>query len=137
MENEFATLLDRIKAVVIDSCILIIVMYTVSEVLNLFEVVPNYIRISIAAFLFVFYDPIFTSNLGGTIGHTFANITVKKDDHNDENINFFKALLRFLLKASLGWISMLTVTGNKKKKAIHDLAANSVVLKVKRNKSSD
>lgn len=133
MENEYATLLDRIKAVVIDSCILIIVMYTVSEVLNLFEEVPNYVRILIAAFLFVFYDPIFTSNLGGTIGHTFANITVKKDNQKNENINLFSALLRFLLKATLGWISMLTVTGNKKKKAIHDIAANSVVLRL--NKS--
>ena len=128
MKNEYAILPDRIKAAVIDGILLIAAMYAASEILNLFENVPNYIRISIAAILFLLYDPFFTSQYGGTIGHSFSNITVRKDIDRENHIGFPAALLRFLLKISLGWISLLTVTGNIKKKAIHDFAVNSVIV---------
>ncbi len=131
MKKEYAILPDRIKAAVIDSCILIITMYTASETLNLLEFVPDYARITIAILFFVLYDPFFTSYLGGTIGHTFSNITVKKDTNRDKNISLPKAFLRFFIKMALGWVSMLTVTGNDKNKAIHDIAIDSVVLKYK------
>jgi len=39
-------------------------------------------------------------------------------------------LVRFLAKVGLGWLSLLTVTGNEKKMAIHDYLAQSVVLSV-------
>ena len=106
-------------------------MYAASEILNIFENVPNYIRISIAISLFILYDPFFTSQYGGTIGHSFSKITVRKDIDRENYIGFPSALLRFILKISLGWISLLTVTGNKKKKAIHDFVVNSVVVNEK------
>lgn len=132
MKNEYAILPDRIKAAVIDAILLIAAMYAASEILNLFDNVPNFVRISIAAILFILYDPFFTSRFGGTIGHSYSNITVKKDLDRNRNIGFPAALLRFVLKATLGWISLLTVTGNEKRKAIHDFAVNSVVLTEKR-----
>lgn len=131
MKNEYAILPDRIKAAVIDGILLIAAMYAASEILNIFENVPNYIRISIAISLFILYDPFFTSQYGGTIGHSFSKITVRKDIDRENYIGFPSALLRFILKISLGWISLLTVTGNKKKKAIHDFVVNSVVVNEK------
>lgn len=131
MEENYAILPDRVKAAVIDGIILIAAMYATSEILNLFEKVPNYVRIVAAVFLFVLYDPIFTSQFGGTIGHSYSKINVKKDSDRTTNISLPAAVLRFILKASLGWLSLLTVTGNEKKKAIHDLAVNSVVLEEK------
>ena len=128
MKNEYAILPDRIKAAVIDGILLIAAMYAVSEILNLFENVPNYVRISIAVILFLLYDPFFTSHYGGTIGHSFSKITVRKDIDGENHIGFTSALLRFIIKISLGWFSLLTVTGNKKKKAIHDFVVNSVVM---------
>ena len=74
------------------------------------------------------YDPFFTSHYGGTIGHSFSKITVRKDIDRENHIGFTSALLRFIIKISLGWFSLLTVTGNKKKKAIHDFVVNSVVI---------
>lgn len=131
MKNEYAILPDRIKAAVIDGILLIATMYAASEILNIFENVPNYIRISIAISLFILYDPFFTSQYGGTIGHSFSKITVRKDIDRENYIGFPSALLRFILKISLGWISLLTVTGNQKKKAIHDFVVNSVVVNEK------
>lgn len=132
MSVEYAMLLDRIKAAVIDAVILIASMYAVSELLELFEYVPNAIRILFAVFIFVLYEPLFVSQFGGTIGHSYSGLMVKRDNLLCGNINFFMALIRFILKAFLGWISLLTVTSNNKKKAIHDFLANSVVVVKKR-----
>ena len=131
MNKNYAFLPERIKAAVIDGILLIVAMYAVSEILSLFENVPNYVRISIAILLFLLYDPIFTSQFGGTIGHSYSKIMVKKDAVTEQNINLVPALFRFLIKFSLGWVSLLTVTGNQKKKALHDLVVNSVVLREK------
>jgi uncharacterized RDD family membrane protein YckC len=84
----------------------------------------------IIAFLFVFglYDPLFTSAFGGIIGAMVLGIRIKKENNHKRNIVFPLAIIRFLTKASLGWISLLTVSGNEKRKAIHDYIAGSVVV---------
>nr|WP_239000315.1 RDD family protein [Hyunsoonleella ulvae] len=129
----YASIPDRIKAAIIDSIILIVIMYFISELFTLFDSVPNYVKIVISVIIFLLYDPLMTSFYGGTVGHTISKITVRKDGNLNSNISFPIALIRFLLKASLGWISLLTISGDKKKKAIHDNAANSViVMKYKR-----
>ena len=81
-------------------------------------------------FLFVFflYEPLFVSAFGGTIGHTYSNIKIKREYNTGKNISFPIAIVRFTLKSLLGWISLLTVTSNTKKQAIHDFAAKSVVV---------
>ncbi len=132
MEENYAILPDRIKAAIIDGIVLIAAIYAISEILNIFENVPGFIRIFAAIIVFLLYDPFFTSKYGGTIGHSYSKISVKKDSDTKKNISFSNALLRFILKASLGWLSLLTVTGNDRKKAIHDMAARSVVLEDKK-----
>jgi len=132
MKDTYAILPDRVKAAVIDGIVLIAAMYGIAEILNLFEHVPNYVRIAVAVFIFLLYDPILTSRFGGTIGHSYSNINVKKDSDRAMNISFSAAVLRFILKAALGWLSLLTVTNSEKKKAIHDLVVGSVVLEAKK-----
>jgi hypothetical protein len=41
------------------------------------------------------------------------------------------ALIRFLVKGLLGWLSFLTVTGSTRKRAIHDLLGGSIVMAAK------
>lgn len=128
MEIKYAVLLSRVKAATIDSIIIVGFMFLISEILSAIETVPNYVRITLFVFIFILYDPIFTSIYGGTIGHSKAGITVRNENNPEKKISFPYALLRFLLKVTLGWISLLTVTGNEKRKAIHDFAANSIVI---------
>lgn len=128
MEIKYAILLSRIKAAFIDSIIIVGSMFLFSEILSNFESVPNYVRIVLFIFIFFLYDPIFTSIYGGTIGHSKAGITVRNESNPENTISFPFALLRFALKFSLGWLSLLTVTGNTKRKAIHDYVANSIVI---------
>jgi len=128
METKYATILDRVKAATIDAIVLIAMMYVASEIFSLFETIPNYIRIIVSVFVFILYEPILVSIYGGTIGHSFSKILVKQEDNSNKNLLFHIAIIRFFFKVLLGWVSLLTVTGNEKKKAIHDFIVKSIVL---------
>lgn len=128
MTVKYARLFDRVKAAFIDSLFLIGMMYAASEIFSLFEAIPNYMRIIVFVVLFLLYEPIFVSQFGGTIGHSFSKIVVKRESNSDKNLNLIVALIRFILKATLGWISLLTIPSNSKGQAIHDFAARSIVI---------
>jgi len=127
MNKKYARLSTRVKAAFIDGIVLILLMYSATEILNLFDSVPNYVRMSIFIFVFFLYDPILISFFGATVGHFFNDIVVKSESNEKKNIIFPLALIRFILKILLGWISLLTVNGNEKGQAIHDFAAKSIV----------
>jgi len=129
MKLTYANLLDRVKAAVVDGIIIIAMMFAASEILALFDNVPNFIRIILFLFIFVLYEPLFISIYGATIGHSKIGISVRKDTDTIRKISFPVAVIRFLAKAFLGMFSLFTVTGNDKRKAIHDFVANSVVIK--------
>jgi len=119
---------NRVKAVVSDSIIMLIFVIIVTYAFSVFENVPDNARIIAFIFIFFLYDPIFTSVFGGTIGHMMFGLRVKREKDQMKNILFPLAIIRFLVKVSLGWISLLTVSGNKKRKAIHDYLVGSVVV---------
>ncbi len=127
-EENYPRVIDRVKAVMADSFLIIILMFVISYVFTLFGSVSDNARIIAFVFLFLLYDPLMTSIFGGTIGHMLVGIRVKRESDEQRNILFPTAILRFIVKASLGWISLLTVTSNKKGKAIHDILARSVVV---------
>ncbi len=129
MEDKYAEVFTRIKAAFVDTIVLVILMYIASEVFNAFEMVPDYTRITVYVVLFFLYEPILVSFFGATVGHFFNDIVVKRINNEEKNILFPMAVFRFLTKAFLGWISLLSVRGNEKRQAIHDYAGGSIVLK--------
>ena len=129
MENQnYPGVFDRVKAATIDSIVIVIFMIVITDVFSLLEVVPNNARIIAFIFIFILYDPILTSFFGGTLGHKVIGIRVKIENNESKNILLHKAIIRFIIKISLGWISLITVSQNKKRKAIHDKIAGSVVV---------
>lgn len=129
MENQtYPGVSTRVKAVVTDSVILVIFMLGAASMFDSINNVPDYARIAAFVFIFLLYDPLFTSSFGGTIGHFLFGIRVKRANNPKKNILFPLALFRYLIKALLGWISLITVSGNKKGKAIHDMVVQSVVI---------
>ncbi len=127
-EKNYPHVSDRVKAVVIDSIVLIAELVAATYIFSLFETVPDIARKIVFLFIFLLYDPIFTSLFGGTIGHMIMNIRVKRNRNEQKNILLPFAIIRFVVKAFLGWLSLLTVSGNEKRKAIHDMLAGSVVI---------
>jgi uncharacterized RDD family membrane protein YckC len=130
-EDNYPGVFDRIKAIMTDGIVVVVYMFVASYIFSLFESVPDNARIIAFVFIFLLYDPIFTSLFGGTIGHMMLGIRVKRESDEQKNILFHKAILRYLVKVLLGWVSLLTVSGNKKRKAIHDFLVGSVVVYAK------
>ena len=126
----YGPLAKRIKAVIIDSLAITVLSLLATTLLNSVENTPDYLRLVAFLFVFLFYDPIFTSTFGGTIGHMLMGLRVRKGVDESSKIVFPMAFIRFLVKALLGWISLITVSGNKKSKAIHDSIVNSVVIQL-------
>lgn len=127
MENGYPGVLDRVKAVVADSVVIVLLIFIVTYTLSIFENVHENVRI-IALIFILLYDPIFTSVFGGTIGHMMFGLRVKREKNTTQNILFPLAIIRFIVKVFLGWLSLITVLGNEKRKAIHDYLVGSVII---------
>lgn len=132
-QKNYPSVFDRVKAIVADTACILIFMAIAAYIFSLFENVPDSVRIIVFVFIFFLYDPLFTSIFGGTIGHMMNGIRVKKEKNETQNIVFPLAVIRFLVKASLGLISLLTVHNNKKRKAIHDFIVGSVMVYSKKD----
>lgn len=124
----FPSLLTRVKALVIDAIVLLILFSLASILIDKFEHTPTYVRVFIFVFAFYIYEPLFVTLFGGTIGHHILGVNVKQINRPQQKINALQAIVRFLTKYLLGWISFLTLIGNKRKRGIHDLASGSIVL---------
>lgn len=127
MEREYPTILERIKSTTIDTIIIIAFMYFASEILNSFENVPDYVRVILFAGILL-YEPILTV-LGATIGNEKMNIRVRSNSNQAKKINFFQAIIRFILKFSLGWLSFITFFFSDKRRTIHDYVSGSIMIR--------
>ena len=127
MEREYPTILERIKSTTIDTIIIIAFMYLASEVLSSFENVPDYVRMILFAGILL-YEPICTV-FGATIGNDKMEIRVRSSSDHSKKINFFQAIIRFILKFSLGWLSFITFFFSKKSRTIHDYFSGSVMIR--------
>jgi len=130
-EVNYPGVFDRVKAMTTDAIVIIVFMFIASYAFSPFENVPDFARIIVFVFIFLLYDPLFTSIFGGTIGHMIIGIRVKRESNEQKNILFPLAIFRFVVKTSLGMISLFTVFGNEKRKAIHDYLVGSVVIYAK------
>jgi len=117
----------RAKAAAIDGFILLGMMLLISSIGSKFPDIPNNVRIGSFVVFALLYDPLMTMTTGQTIGHKIMGIRVVRFSDATKKISFLSAFLRFIIKAILGWLSLLTVGSNKDKRAIHDLFCNSKV----------
>jgi len=124
----FPNLVVRIKALFIDVLIMLMVFTVTTLLIDAFGEIPNFVRGFILIFMLYLYDPVLTSLTGSSLGHKVMKLKVRRYDNPENKISLGRAFLRFLVKGLLGWLSFLTVTGNKRKRAIHDLVSGSIIL---------
>jgi RDD family len=129
MEEKYPQLTDRIQSTFIDTILIIILIYAFSNILDKFDNVPDWVRITIFAGLFIVYEPLCMS-IGSTVGNYLKGIRVRKISDTTKRINIFQAIIRYPIKVLLGWVSFLTINSNLKRCAIHDLASGSVMIKL-------
>lgn len=128
MDNQYPSILDRIKSTTIDTIIIIAFIFLMSEILNSFENVPTYVRVCIFAVILL-YEPICTT-FGATIGNDKMGIRVRSNSDHSKKINIPQAVLRFIFKFSLGWLSFITVFSSGKSRTMHDYLSGSVMIKI-------
>jgi uncharacterized RDD family membrane protein YckC len=128
MENEYPSLTERVQSLFIDTMVLIITMVILSQLLDNFDNVPNWVRGTLFVLAFVLYEPLCLT-LGCTLGNYIKNIRVKQFNDETKRLNFFQAIIRYVVKLLLGWLSFITIHSNPKKRAIHDIASGSVMIR--------
>jgi uncharacterized RDD family membrane protein YckC len=127
-EVEYPTLSDRVQSTFIDMVLIIVLMFAIASILDRYDNVPDWIRIALFFGLWAIYEPLCTT-LGFTVGNYAKGIRVRSISNTSKKINFAQAFFRYLIKVSLGWISFLTIHMNPERRAIHDLAAGSVMIR--------
>jgi len=128
MEEEYPPLIDRIQSSFIDLGVIFITAFVITSILDGFEQVPDGVRIVLFLGLLL-YEPLCMC-FGGTLGNYIKKIRVKKNADSRKSINFFQSILRYIVKISLGWVSFLTINSNPRRRALHDMASGTVMLKV-------
>ncbi len=123
----YPRLLRRIRAILIDSVILMSILFLWWITLPLFVDMPPTIKIGPLMILLFILDPLMVSITGGTPGHHLMGIRIQSAGSGN-SINIVRAILRTVLKALLGWLSLLIVLTSKKHQALHDLVLHTVVV---------
>ncbi len=126
--EEFPSLKTRIQSTFIDYMFVLTLTGFTSIIINNIDGTPDWLRGVLFVSFFILYEPV-CMTLGSTFGNNFMSIKVRKVNNYEQKINFIQAFFRFLLKATLGWISFFTIHGSNQRRAIHDIITATVVLK--------
>ncbi len=122
------SLLRRVVALIIDLLVVMTVFFLVSMIFNQLGDVVTWLRASIFVFMWYLYDPLLTAYYT-TLGQYVAGIKVRKFSDGSKRISLSMAIVRFIIKSPLGWISFLTIPFTNGRRALHDLVSGSIVLK--------
>lgn len=117
----------RYFSMLIDVSVILVLSLGISYLFELLGEVPGYMRGITFLFVFILYEPLLIS-LGCTIGQFATNIRVRNFKDTSNRLKLHLAILRVLVKATLGWVSLITITFNKNRRAIHDYVSSSIVL---------
>ncbi|MEZ4688256.1 MAG: RDD family protein [Bacteroidia bacterium] len=119
---------ERFQALMIDAVLIFFVEYLAFSGLDNLGMEDSAVKMPLYILLFALYEPLLVTLTGGTVGHHVAKIMVRKASDPEKKLNIVQAVIRFAMKVLLGWVSLLTITANKEKRALHDLVGNAVVL---------
>jgi uncharacterized RDD family membrane protein YckC len=85
------------------------------------------IMVSFALIILLTYEPFLTS-YSRTVGQRLMRIRVGKNDDPTQKISLINAYIRWFIKGLLGWISFIAIHFNNERRAIHDLASDSIMV---------
>ena len=129
MERQIPSLVRRYGASLIDAFFIMFLMILAGVALQAESEASVTARVVAFVLILFAYEPVLTSRLC-TIGQRLTGLRVRRYGNREERIGFLAAYVRFAVKILLGAISFLTLAFTKEKRAIHDLAAGSIMLQV-------
>jgi uncharacterized RDD family membrane protein YckC len=125
----YCTLSDRVKSIFIDLFCMIIVMLLFSSLLDVLNNPPVWVRVAMFVLVWILYEP-FCVAYGCTVGQYIMHIRVRSAKNPAKRIHIVLSYIRYIIKLTFGWLSFLSLAFNKQRQAIHDLAVESIMIKV-------
>ncbi len=126
---QYPALSQRMLSLVIDQVVIFVAMLIAAGLLDSLEHSPDWIRVALYIALWGIYEPVCTT-FACTAGNYVIGIRVRRVEDTAQRINIFQAYVRYIVKVLLGWLSFLTINMNQERRAIHDLAAATVMIKL-------
>lgn len=123
----YPRLIKRVRAVLIDSVLVPVAVFgslILGDTLGISHPIGKVMLLLGPIFVL---EPGLVAFTGGTVGHHLQGIRITTVD-GTKNINILAAVLRFVVKIVLGWLSFVVVLTTAKHQAVHDLVARSVVI---------
>jgi uncharacterized RDD family membrane protein YckC len=124
--GNYPTLTCRYIATAIDLIFILAVMILIAYLFENTGETGVKVRAGLVLFLFFVYEPLCTSRFC-TLGQKLMRVRVRRYPSR-ERLSLFMAYIRILVKALLGVLSFFTLPFSRKRRAIHDLAARSIVV---------
>ena len=121
---EYPTLLKRVQSTFVDQIIAFSLIGILITLANFINEDSNTLKV-IAIIIGVSYEPLMMS-FHRTVGQMMTGIRVNY--YGDSGPLFLILYIRYIFKLGLGWVSLLTVTGHKKRQAIHDMISKTNVV---------
>ncbi len=122
----YPKLARRLRAALLDVVIFVCVFFGFGFTLAALNF-PGTINALVFATAVLILEPALVCVTGGSIGHHALGLRIQ-DKTTGKNLNPFFALVRFLLKSLIGWLSFAFVLVTKRHQAIHDIFSTSVVV---------
>jgi uncharacterized RDD family membrane protein YckC len=121
---KYPNVLRRYLATLLDLFAWWCLIYAMSRVPSITE--HGALAYSLFGLSFMLYEPLLTT-YACTLGQAIMRIRVRSKDEL-KRVTLDQALGRMIVKYLLGIISFLTVPARKDRRAIHDLASNTIVI---------
>lgn len=128
MPTRYATFTGRVRALLIDMCIVALGLVVVVVGSDFAEGIPGSGRIAwLAMFaLVVMYEPVLIWRRGATIGHARNHLRVVRAE-TGRAPGLLRAFARYVAKLVLGLPSFVTMAFTRKHQAVHDWLTQTVV----------
>jgi uncharacterized RDD family membrane protein YckC len=122
----YPTLATRYKALFIDAMLLLFVLIVIMLAVD-GSSMRTPIMVSSAFVILLTYEPMLTT-YSRTVGQRLMRIRVGRYADPTRKIGLVNAYIRWFAKGLLGWVSFVTIHFNQERRAIHDLASDSMVI---------
>jgi uncharacterized RDD family membrane protein YckC len=128
MPTRYATFTGRVRALLVDTCIVAVGLIVVVVGSDFAEGIPGSGRVAwLAMFALVFlYEPVLIWRRGATVGHARNHLRVVRVE-TGRTPGLLRAFARFVTKVVLGLPSFVTMALTRKHQAVHDWLTQTVV----------
>lgn len=124
MASDYPPIISRYFASVID----VLVAFLIAFILGNYILNPEAEQTAKIIFFitpFLVYEPVFTAYIT-TVGQLIFGFRVRQFNSN-KRLSLIRTFIRFMVKYNLGFISVLTIPAREDRRALHDLASNSII----------